>query len=301
MNQKSYGQILELNQPLFTDEPFFNERFIKANKIKSITGSISSKKVRDIIRSKGLDFHYEFNKQGKLTHQISSHLSSGIKDSTTVIYHYNENNSLAIKRKNDSYGFFSYNYTYDQNNQLISQTYCRDENLYAAKNKFHLKSQFVISKDSFSYEKYDATQSKKKFYNVHGRLFKEQINYYDTYGYLIEEYTKFIIGNNKKKITYSYDENGRLSTKNTYINIAQDKKTTEEYSYDEIGNVLEIKVFSDGEQITSRQFLYDQKTMLLTAQIIQEVSSGFLRIIQYRYTFHNGLTTISDLKKNLRE
>lgn len=296
-----FGQILALNQPLFTDDPFFNQSFIKANKIKSITGSISSKKVRDIIRSKGLDFHYEFNKKGKLIQQISSHLSSGIKDSTTVLYYYDEQNNIETKRKNDSYGFYAYHYSYDDQNQLISQTYCREENIFNSKYQFKLKSQFIISKDSFSYEKYDASQSKKKFYNVHGRLFKEQTNYFNEYGYLTEEYTKFIIGNNKKKTTYFYDENGRLSTKEIYINIAQDKKTTSKYTYDEIGNVLEIKEFKDGEQITSRQFLYDQKTMLLTAQIIQDVSTGFLRIIQYRYEFHNSTTTISELKKHLRE
>ena len=161
MNSLAIGQILELNQPLFTDEPFFNQKFIKANKIKSITGSISSKKVRDIIRSKGLDFYYEFNNQGMLTMQLSSHLSNGIKDSTSVHYVYNQDNLLITKRKNDSYGFFSYHYLHNQADQIITQTYCRDENVYASKDMFELKSQFIISKDSFSYEKYDESQVKK--------------------------------------------------------------------------------------------------------------------------------------------
>ena len=279
-----FGQILDITQPLFTDEPFFNPTFIKQNKVKSITGSISSKKVRDIIRTKGLDYYYEFNDDGTLKMQLSSHLSSGIKDSTTVNYSYNPKGLLSTKRKNDSYGYFSYNYKYDESNNIVLQTYCRDENKLNSKKAFELKKQYIISTDSFSYKKYD-NQTKKLYYNGYKKVFKEQTNYYNQYGYLTEEYTKFIIGNNKTKLTYEYDEQGRLAKKHTFTNIANDSKTSELYTYDKIGNVLDIKTYHNDKHITTKQFLYDSKTMLLTAQIIQDIASEFLRIIQYRYEF----------------
>lgn len=285
-------QILDITQPLFTDAPFFNQTFIKQNKIKSITGSISSKKVRDIIRTKGLDYYYQFNENGTLKIQLSSHLSSGVKDSTTVNYTYDDKGLLSVKRKNDSYGFFSYNYIYDSDNNIILQTYCRDENKLNTKKAFELKKQYIISTDSFSYQKYDETQTKKYYYNGYKKVFKEQTNYYNEYGYLIEEYTKFIIGNNKKKLTYEYDEQGRLAKKHTYTNIAEGLKTTEVYTYDEIGNVLDIKTYNGDKHTNTKQFLYDSKTMLLTAQIIQDIETEFLRIIQYRYEFFNEETQL---------
>ena len=287
-----FGQILDITQPLFTDEPFFNQTFIKQNQIKSITGSISSKKVRDIIRTKGLDYYYEFNDDGTLKMQLSSHLSSGIKDSTTVNYSYNQKGLLSTKRKNDSYGYFSYNYKYDANNNIVLQTYCRDENKLNSKKAFELKKQYIISTDSFSYKKYDDSQTKKYYYNGYKKVFKEQTNYYNQYGYLTEEYTKFIIGNNKTKLTYEYDEQGRLFKKHTFTNIANNSKTTEVYTYDKIGNVLDIKTYHNDKHISTKQFLYDSKTMLLTAQIIQDIATEFLRIIQYRYQFFGEETQL---------
>jgi hypothetical protein len=286
------AQMLDISKPLFSEDPFFNTTFIQQNKIKSITGSISSKKVRDIIRSKGLDYYYEFNTNGSLKMQLSSHFSDGSKDSTTTAYQYDVKGKITVKRKNDSYGFFSHRYTYDSLDNIILQTYCRDENKYDSKNKFELSKQYVIVSDSFSYQKIDNTQTKKIFYNGYGKTFKEQINYYNELGYLTEEYTKFLLGNNKKKYTYEYDENGRLFKKHIFTNIAEDKKTTEVYTYDEIGNILDIKTYNNEKHHNTKQFLYDKKTMLLTAQIIQDIETEFLRIIQYRYEFFGEETPL---------
>ena len=48
---------------------------------------------------------------------------------------------------------------------------------------------------------------------------------------------------------------------------------------------LDIKTYNNDKHKTTKQFLYDSKTMLLTAQIIQDIETEFLRIIQYRYEF----------------
>ena len=292
------AQILDINQPLFSDLPFFNMEFVKTNKIKSITGSISSKKVKDIIRSKGLDYSYQFNEDGTLKAQFSSYLKVGLKDSTLISYTYNDKGKIAITRKSDSYGYYSYHYSYDSLDKIILQTYCRDENKFESKNKFELTKNYIIVSDSFSYQKLSDTQFKKIFYNGYGKIFKEQTNIYNEYGYLIEEYAKFIIGNSKQKTTYEYDEKGRLSKKHFFSNIAENKKTTEVYNYDEIGNVLDIKYFDNDKHTSTKQFLYDQKTMLLTAQIIQEIESEFIQIIQYNYNFFQPQETTMENSTN---
>jgi len=294
----SDAQILGINKPLFSDMPFFNTNFIKTNNIKSITGSISSKKVRDIIRSNGLDYYYEFRNDGKLQYQLSSHFADGLKDSTVISYAY-KNNNISIKRKSDSYGYYSYHYKYDNLNNIVTQTYCRDENKFEAKNKFELEKEYVIVTDSFSYQEFNAGQSKKIFFNNYGKKFKVQTNYFNTHGYLIEEYTKFIIGGNKQKLTYEYDEKGRLYKKHIYSSIAKNKKTTEIYSYDEIGNILDIKYFNLNIHTSTKQFLYDRKTLLLSALIIQDIETKFIRIIKYRYTFFDGSTNFTELNDSL--
>ncbi len=291
------AQILGVNQPLFSDLPFFNTEFIKLNNVKSITGSISSKKVRDIIRTKGLKSFYSFNENGTLNTQLSSILSSGKKDTSITFYEYDESGKIQLKRKSDGEGFCSFHYQYDNKDHIVSQTYCRDENRYKQKNKFELKKEYTIKTDSFSYQTFGTEQTKKTFYNSYGIKFKEQTNSFDNLGYLTEEYTKFIIGNNKQKLSYEYDQFGRLSKKHIFTNISEDKKITEVYSYDEIGNVLDIKYYNSDVHTSTKQFLYDIKTMLLSAIIVQDITTAFLTIIKYDYTFFDGSTNYTNLNR----
>jgi hypothetical protein len=293
----SDAQILGVNQPLFSDLPFFNTDFIKVNSIKAITGSISSKKVKDIIRTKGLKTHYTFNESGTLNMQLSSIQSGNKKDTTVTFYEYNKARKIQLKRKSDREGFYSYHYQYNSKNQIIAQTYCRDVNLHQAKNSFKLKKEYTIKTDRFSYETYGAEQTKKIFYNNYGIKFKEQTTAFDKLGYLKEKYTKFTIGNNKQKINYEYDAYGRRYKKHLFTDISQDKKNTEVYSYDEIGNVIAIKYYKNDKHATTKQFLYDTKTMLLSAIIVQEIDTNFLTIIKYDYTFFDGSSNITELNK----
>lgn len=293
------AQILDLNKPLFSDEPFFNSNFIRLNKIKSIKGSRSSKKVKDIIRTKGLDFYYEFNTAGNLTMQISTFHDARLRKDTNVInYYYDNNNNLKLIRKNDTYGYYSHEYSYDKSGGINKQTYCREENLCDAKNYFQLGNRYVIMSDSFSYSQPSENQIKKIFYNNYKKPYKEQIDYYNNLGYLIEEYTKFLIGNKKSKVTYEYDEKGRIIKIITAENLNINDTKTERFFYDELGNILEIKIYENDTYKISKQFLYDKKTYLLTAQLIQEVETEFVKIIQYQYTFYSGESTNLSLEEN---
>ena len=81
-------------------------------------------------------------------------------------------------------------------------------------------------------------------------------------------------------------------------NLNLNEKIKEVYIYDDLDNILEIKVYLNDKYKTSKQYLYDKKTMLLTAQLIQEVETEFVQIIQYQYTFYNGETTSLTLENN---
>lgn len=298
-NISSFAQILDINKPLFSDEPFFNANFIRLNKIKSIKGSRSSKKVKDIIRTKGLDFYYEFNTAGNLTMQISTFHDPKLRKDTNVInYYYNNTNNLILIRKNDSYGYYSHEYSYDKSGGINKQTYCREENLCDAKNYFQLGNRYVIKSDSFSYQKLSDKQIQKTFYNNYKKAYKEQTDYYNELGYLTEEYTKFLIGNKKHRTTYQYDEKGRVIEIITNADLNNPNTKTEKFFYDDLDNILEIKIYENDTYKISKQFLYDKTTFLLTAQLIQEVETEFVKIIQYHYTFFNGESINLSLEDN---
>jgi len=279
------SQILDAHKTLFGEESFFNESFIKSNKIKIISGSWSSKKVKDIIRKKDLDFFYEFNTNGMLQQQYTTFLTQTTKKDTSVIsFEYDNDKKIITKRKTDNQGYFSYQYTYDATNNIIKETYYRDENNSPTKNEFELKKQYIITSDSFAYQKMNAFQTKKITYNNYRKSYKETFFYYDSLGYLIEVYSKYIIGNNKSKTTFSYNETGRLAEKQTTPNLIEGITKKEVFIYDEIGNLIEIKTYENEVYKTSTQFLYDGK-MLLTAQLTKEIVTEFITILQFDYQF----------------
>jgi len=280
------AQLLDANKQLFDEEPFFNEKFIKINKIKSIKGSWSSKKVKDIIRKKNVDFYYEFNENGMLQQQYSTFLSQNIKKDTSVIaYTYNSESKIIVKRKTDNNGFFSLTYDYDAKGNLLKETYAREENASNTKNDFSLKKQYIIKTDSFHFEKLSKNQEKITYYNSYGKSYKETFYYYDELGYLSEVYTKYLIGNKKSKITYQFNEIGRLGERTTHADLNKNLIKKEQFIYDEIGNLMEIKTYENDEYKTSTQFLYD-KNMLMTAQLTKVIATEFLTIIQYEYNFY---------------
>lgn len=282
----AFSQLLDANQPLFKEDPFFNKKFIKTNQIKSIKGSWSSKKVKDIIRKKNVDFYYEFNREGMLTQQYSTFLTQQVKKDTSIIaYTYNKQNQIIVKRKTDNKGFFSLRYQYDNNGNLKKETYAREENGGASIKEFDLKREFIIKTDSFHVEQLSEKQEKTTFYNGYGKSYKEEFKYFDDLGFLVEVYTKFLIGNKKSKITLAYDELGRLSQRTTIENLNLPTEKKEVFLYDDVGNLIEIKAYENEDYKTSTQFLYD-KNMLLTAQLTKEIVTEFITIIQYEYGFY---------------
>ena len=232
-----------------------------------------------------LDIAYKYNSDGN---RVSQTIQSPTGLTNAKFTYDNANNPIKYELDKDFDGKPDYieSYKYNENNNVVLQTYCRDENKLNSKKVFELKKQYIISTDSFSYKKYDDSQTKKYYYNGYKKVFKEQTNYYNQYGYLTEEYTKFIIGNKKEKTTYEYDEIGRIYRIHNYTDIANDKKNTTVFNYDEIGNILDLKYYEESQHTFTKQFLYD-KNMLLSAMIVQNIETSVLKIIKYRYTFYD--------------
>ena len=63
----SIGQMMENEKgTILSDDPFFNEKFIKSVKLKSISGTISNKKELGAISNTGRKQAYLFNENGSL-------------------------------------------------------------------------------------------------------------------------------------------------------------------------------------------------------------------------------------------
>ena len=269
----------------FSDEPFFNTEIVKLNKLRSLHGTISTKKELSAIKKSGKSQHFKFDKKGNLTQQYTTFFRKNKKDTTFILYNYDNNGNLTTKRTNDVNGFYSYNYEFNQENDIIKKTYCRDHNKLNSRSSFILEKQYVIIKEGYSYKKNDSVVIKNVLNN--NGLPYQQVKYiYNSLGYLISETKKLLINNKKTTTNYSYNSHGLLSAKKITNNQQKQnvKKTT--YLYDELGNLIEINDFKNNKHITHKEILYDEKTYLLKALIIQDVETNFIKIIKFKASFY---------------
>ena len=271
----------------FSDEPFFNEVFIKNNKVKSIRGSIQTKKKLQAMQTRGLETYYKFTDEGELDYQYKTRVKSGGKKDTTIVtYLYDDLGRLNIKRRNDSYGFYSYNYEYDSTGELSSEKYCRDKNVGPSKHEFELGKQYVIVSETFENQRYGDTMLVRRFFNNYGRPYQEKTFKWDDKGYLKSEETFLLLNRKRNKTTYEYNAQGQVVRKVQSSNVTKNSELVFEYTYDEVGNLLECDEYRDGVHITKREVLYDKATMLMKAIIVVDVSTEYMSLVKYEYEYY---------------
>lgn len=284
--QLAKGQLIENSlSNAFTDDPFFNTEIVKLNKLRSLHGTISTKKELSSIKKSGKSQHFKFDKKGNLIQQYSTFFRKGKRDTTFILYNYDKKGNLISKRTNDVNGFYSYNFEFNDQNDIIKKTYCRDINKLNSRSNFILEKQFVVIKEGYSYIKKDTVVIKNVLNN--NGLPYQQIQYtYNSLGYLISEIKKLIINNKKTTIIYTYNSHGLLASKE--ISNSQQKynikKTT--FLYDKLGNLIELNYFKNDKHVTHKEILYDEKTFLLKALIVQDVETNFIKIVKFKASFY---------------
>ena len=236
--QLAKGQLIENSlSNAFTDDPFFNTEIVKLNKLRSLHGTIFTKKELSSIKKSGKSQHFKFDKKGNLIQQYSTFFRKGKRDTTFILYNYDKKGNLISKRTNDVNGFYSYNFEFNDQNDIIKKTYCRDINKLNSRSNFILEKQFVVIKEGYSYIKKDTVIIKNVLNN--NALPYQQIQYtYNALGYLTSEIKKLIINNKKTTIIYTYNSPGLLASKE--ISNSQQKhnikKTT--FLYDKLGILI---------------------------------------------------------------
>lgn len=286
----SYSQILtnypeNINENIFSNNVFFSEKFIRQNKIKKVMAEISFKRELQPIVKTGNFQGFEFNQAGQLIKQMETiSISGNVKDTSVSYFNYNEKKKLELKRSSDGFGFYSYYYEYDDSGNMVKQVYSRDENR-GSKNNFELSRQYIINSETYQYEPLSPRQKKMRFYNDNGMEYKSVIFYFNDYGNLSEEESRFVVTDRKSRITYKYDEFFRLTEKTDFSSVSGMNKIVSVFTYDEYGNVLQEKISRNGTLVTTREFLYDKATFLLDAQLIKDEATQTINIYKYSYEF----------------
>ncbi len=283
-----YAQIIDNRYgTAFTEDSFFNVDFIRQNKIKSITGSVATKREGEAVRQRDQFFYYEFDSLGRISVIMSTFSALGLSTDTTVTrFYYDAQHNLITRRSNDNHGFYSYNYEYDSLGRITRESYCRDENAGPDKYHFIQGQQFVISSETFSYETYSKHQRVKRYYNNYGQLYQEKFSYFNELGYHTEDILRLTLSGKESKMVYGYDDKGRLNRKSDISYLMGYNEITHTYVYDTFGNLEEENVFRNEKQSTLRSLLYDKNTLLLNAQVMKDFHTELIYIFKYSYSFY---------------
>lgn len=311
----SVSQIINTypSEALFPD-PVFNRTHIKKNKIKIIRASIVDKPDGEIIRDKGLSENFLFDEEGNLVKHYYNEITALRKTETYMPAVYNKKGKIVRK----SHTMVNYEYEYDtlgteyvytsngylhmqrtcmgnfyhttyyeySGEGLVSRkTLCRETNSAKRGEPFKLGVQTILSDERFKYEQLAPSQIKKIFLNDEGKIYKSGILNFDS-GRIIDESYEFVVGFVRTSATYKYDKNGWLSEKISTDNssgITTDKII---YEYDEKGNLIKQKKFTNGTQMNEIVFLYDAEKNLLTSQIDRQIQKETIKIIKYEYEFY---------------
>jgi hypothetical protein len=281
----SFGQILDNTEgQTFGDEPYFNEQFVRRNKIKRIKGFYSSKASMDVIRKSKDIYQYDFDEQGRLIKEVRTQFG----DTLVSMFEYGANGELAVTRKSDNYGFHSYHFEYDEKNRVIRKEYRRDVNKNGDKYHFELDRSFIVSEERFEYIELEGKNYKMRYLNNAGKVYKEEIYFFNEFDLLVKQEGRLIMGSGITNVFYSYDEMGRVTEKTVEKKLMGDSKSVWKYEYDEHDNLLAQHYYKNDVYLKETQIVYKQETLLLDAFVNRETENDFVTILQFKsYDFYD--------------
>lgn len=261
----------------FSEEPFFNKEFIKTNKIESIKGTYMFKKNGDIIRNTPYQCMYEFNSEGLLVTYFETNSSNGIKDTIHNLYEYDAYGNLIKHQKKDKAGYQTLIYTYDKNNLIVAIENRRD----ILDNQNDVSKSIYFNKEKIEYHDY-GNQLKKVTFNSYNLPYQEEIEYFDSLGYLIETTKKYKMTSNHVSRKFEYNEKGLLAAirKSSNINGVYDEELL--FKYDDLGNLLEKHIYKNGQFISDIQIIYNLDTKLLSSILTRTIENNFIKILRFK-------------------
>ena len=261
----------------FTDKPFFNEEFIKTNKIKKLTGKYSLKKPGKVIQTTEYKYVFSFDTLGHLISTYETKIENGFKDTIINLYEYSKHNHLIVHWKNDSHGYTSNRYHYDSLNRVIAEEVTRD--ILGSNGK--VEKSIVLNRETMKYDNYK-NQTKKTIYNSYDLPYMEVYCNFNDDGYLLNTEERMKMTSNSNRFYYEYNDKGYMSAYK--IGTPIEGKFEEEwfFKYDKFGQLYEKHTYKNGEHVTDLQIIYNDQTKLLSSVLTRDVRTNYIYILRFQ-------------------
>lgn len=262
----------------FSFEPKFDARFIANNKIREMRSVVESKKDGDRIRKTHQNYVYRFYPDGNL--QMQSLINHKLGDTSITIYQY-AGRRLSCEIKNDAAGMFSYCYTYNSDSLPLTKKYGRAANSKRVYLNSNVEETTLVSTEAYEHVWYE-NQLHTTLKNASGRPYQKEIRYYDEYGYLQKYIRSFVLSSDRYEEEYAYEKHGWLEEKKVTTTRGD---YTLKYIYDEVGNIYAEERYENDVLIYRKEYVYEEKNMLLKAELRRDNTEGLIYITTYTYQY----------------
>lgn len=268
----------------FTDRPFFNEDFIRANHLKRLEGYFVYKKQGELMQDTKFRYVYNFDESGRLTSTYETKPDGKGLDTLWNYYEYTPEGFLAVHRKTDQEGYTSVHNTYDDQGRVVQVTYTRD---YTDSSGLGIARSLAFNTERMEYANY-GRQTRCTRYNSDNLAYLDEYHNYNDLGYLVERTERIKMTSTVYTYAYEYNEKGKLAAIRKSSN--QQEGFLEEFlfKYDDLGNLIEKHIYRNGVFTTDIQIIYNSKSRLLATVITRQVSTGFMTILRFKdYEFYD--------------
>lgn len=260
----------------------FNPTFIKSNRITTILGKQMVKRDNEPMRPKGSSYYYRFDEKGHTVYSNNAfgHPGSG-RDTASITYTYDEADRVTQRMRNDLGGHYSYTIDYGVHGLPERETYSRIENLGTDRYNVIPGEVTVISDERYRYAMQSDTLTKKIFLNNLDLPYREQLLAKDKNGYLLTIEDVYLMSNKRARITFTYDDKGRLAERLEQPDIGWLHSKKHTYTYDNVGNLMRAILWKDNVQKEITEYLYEEVSMTLSARITKDMETGHMNIVKY--------------------
>ena len=265
----------------FTDKPFFNEEFVKLNRLKRLNGTYTYKNQGAAMRETSFKHVYEFDENGRLTSTYETRTDDGTQDTAWNIYGYDERGFLSVYKKTDEDGFTVVCYKNDSLGRVVEEEFLREVD-----SNGRLIRTLSFNKERIEYHDYGNEMMRTRYNNYNLPYLDETFNYNEL-GYLVEREERIKMTTSVYTYSYGYNDKGKLATIQKTSNREEGILEEITFQYDELGNLIEKRIYKNGEFTTDIQIIYNAQTKLLSAILTKQVSTGFMTIVRFQnYEFY---------------
>jgi hypothetical protein len=268
----------------FDQFPNFNSHYLKQKRIKSIKVSNFTKKTGDIMRESSKKTILNFDLLGKLSSKIEISSSNGYIDSSKSEFVYTAKGWLAKEKKQIGKDWKVTNYKYDTTGQVVKEEYRLEKTLFT-EHGYSIQDS-LLDFETSRYKQYN-NQRKRIVYNSYGNPYLDYIYYYNTKNQIIEIGKKLKMTSEINETKLFYNDKNQIDSLVFYSSLTPNETESVYFLYDKLGNIIDKKLYINKKLIYKIEFVYNEKTGMLSSILKQEIANNFLTIIRFETIYYD--------------